>query len=64
MNKHVLIKEAECLLNELPEETSWDDLIYKIYARQKIEKGLSDCENNKVFTTENVREHFRNKLVV
>ena len=44
MNKHVLIKEAECLFNELPEESSWDDLMYKIHVRQKIEKGMSDVK--------------------
>ena len=43
------------------EETSWDDVMYKIYVRQKIEKGLADCENGRVLTTEQVKEHFAQK---
>jgi len=52
------------LLDELPEETSWDDVMYKIYVRQKIEKGLADCENGKILTTEQIKQHFAKKLCV
>lgn len=61
MNKQVLIEETTLLLDELPEETSWDDVMYKIYVRQKIEKGLADCEHGRVLTTEQVKEHFAQK---
>jgi hypothetical protein len=62
MNKQVLIQEATLLLEELPEETSWDDVMYKIYVRQKIEKGLADCERGNVLTTEQVKQHFAQKV--
>ncbi len=62
MNKQVLIQETTMLLDELPEETSWDDVMYRIYVRQKIERGLADCQNGKVFTTEQVKQHFSKKL--
>ncbi|MCP4460439.1 MAG: hypothetical protein GY816_20815 [Cytophagales bacterium] len=61
MNKQVLIQETAMLLDELPEETSWDDVMYRIYVRQKIERGLADCQNGKVFTPEQVKQHFSKK---
>ena len=32
--------EAKRLVEELPEDATWDDLMYKIYVRQAIEAGL------------------------
>lgn len=58
MNKHVLLQEMTTFVDELPEETSWDDVMYQIYVRQKIEKGLRDCEDGRVLTTEQVKQHF------
>ncbi len=61
MNKQILIQETAMLLNELPEETSWDDVMYRIYVRQKIERGLADCRDGKVLTTEQIQQHFSKK---
>ncbi|MDR0902248.1 MAG: hypothetical protein LBM92_05720 [Opitutaceae bacterium] len=36
------------LVRELPENSSWDELMYQIYVRQKIESGLSDIKAGKV----------------
>ena len=56
MNKLEIKNETDLLINDLPEETGWDDLMYKIYVRQKIEKGLKDSEKGRVCSTEEVRE--------
>ena len=32
-------EEAHKLIDALPEETSWDDLIYQMYVRKKIAGG-------------------------
>jgi predicted transcriptional regulator len=34
-----LREEAHRLVDQLPEGASWDDLMYQIYVRQKIEAG-------------------------
>jgi hypothetical protein len=53
------IKEkASKLIKELPDDASWDDLMYKIYVLQSIESGISDSENNKVLSVNEVREKF------
>lgn len=33
---------ARQLVDRLPDEASWDDLMYEIYVRQAIEEGLAD----------------------
>jgi len=40
MTKEEMIMKAEELINHLPENASWDDLMYNIYVRQKIEKAF------------------------
>ena len=39
----------------LPEDSTWDDVIYRMYVRQKIEAGLADAENGNLLTTAEVR---------
>ena len=58
MKKQLLLQEMTTFVDELPEDTSWDDVMYQIYVRQKIEKGLRDCEGGRVLTTEQVKQHF------
>lgn len=56
MKKLDIKKETDLLIADLPEETNWDELMYKIYVRQKIEKGLKDSEEGRVYSTDEVRE--------
>lgn len=34
------LKEARSLIDQLPENSTWDDLMYEIYVRQAVEAGL------------------------
>ncbi|HEV3083108.1 MAG TPA: hypothetical protein VGY66_25205 [Gemmataceae bacterium] len=38
------------LLDELPEETSYEDIQYHIYVRQKIDRGLRDLKAGRVLS--------------
>ena len=40
----------------LPDDTTWDDVIYRMYVRQKIEAGLADAEAGKLISTDEVRK--------
>ncbi|MGK7897730.1 MAG: hypothetical protein AB4372_29960 [Xenococcus sp. (in: cyanobacteria)] len=48
-------EEARRLIDNLPEDSTWDDLMYEIYVRQAVESGLSDSEAGRVFSVEEVR---------
>lgn len=50
--------EAKRLVNDLPEDASWDDLMYRIYVRQRIEAGLRDVEAGRVVDVKEVRARF------
>ncbi len=35
---------AREIVENLPDQATWDDLMYEVYARQKIEQGMADIE--------------------
>lgn len=47
--------EARRLVEQLPEEATWDDLLYEIYVRQSIESGLKDCREGRTLPVSEVR---------
>ena len=42
------------LLNKLPDECTWDDIMSELFVRQKIEAGLADAEAGRVVSHEEV----------
>jgi len=53
------IKEAaRQMLDNLPENSTWEDLMHEIYVRQAIEAGLADSEAGQLTSVEKVREQF------
>lgn len=50
--------EAIKLIRDLPESATWDDLMYRIYVRQKIEAGLNDVRAGKVHSHAAIRKEF------
>ena len=47
--------EAHRLVDQLPDDATWDDLLYQIYVRQSIDAGLADADAGRVVSTEEVR---------
>lgn len=58
MEKAELKKEMNDLLDELPENANWNDVMYKIYVRQSIEQGLKDVEEGRVISHEDLKKKF------
>ncbi|MGV3756956.1 MAG: hypothetical protein ACO1QS_16365 [Verrucomicrobiota bacterium] len=50
--------QAMRIIRELPSGASWDDLMYQIYVRQKIEAGLADIQAGKLHTHEAIKKEF------
>jgi predicted transcriptional regulator len=46
------------LIGALPDDCTWDDVMYRIYVRQKIEAGLRDAEEGRTFSHEEVMKEF------
>ena len=50
------------LIDQLPDECTWDDVMYRIYVRQKIEAGLADSAAGRVHSNEDIRREFEEAL--
>ena len=53
-----LKREARRLVESLPDEATWEDLMYRIYVREAIEAGLEDSEAGRVIEVSEVRKRF------
>lgn len=51
-------KAAARLVRQLPESASWDDLMYEILVRRKIESGLADMREGRKHTHDDIRREF------
>jgi hypothetical protein len=58
MEKVTLKAEALRLIDRLPENCSWEDLMSAIYVQQVVESGLKDSEQGRVTAVEDVRKQF------
>jgi hypothetical protein len=50
--------EAQRLVDQLPVDATWEDLMYKIYVRQAVEAGLADSEAGQTTDVKDVRAQF------
>jgi len=58
MSARNIKEEARRLLENLPDDLTWDDLMHEIYVRQSIEAGLADSKVGKAVEVSEVRERF------
>jgi hypothetical protein len=54
-NIKLKVREA---IESLPEDATWDDVMDRLYVRQKIEAGLRDVEQGRTLSVEEVRRRF------
>jgi len=50
--------EAHSLVDKLPDDATWDDLMHEIYVRQAIEKGLADSREGRTTDVAEVRRKY------
>jgi predicted transcriptional regulator len=46
---------ARQIIEHLPEQATWDDIMYELYVKQKIEEGLADIEAGRTVSHEDVK---------
>ena len=52
-------EKARRLIDQLPEGSTWDDLMHEIYVRQAIESGLADSEASRTIDVEELRARYK-----
>jgi predicted transcriptional regulator len=46
---------ARQLIEQLPDQATWDDIQYELYVKQKIEEGLADIAAGRVISHEELK---------
>ncbi len=49
-------QEISRLLTQLPDDCSLEDVQYHLYVLQKIERGMKDAEEGRIYTQEEVEK--------
>ncbi len=49
---------AHQLIEKLPDDATWDDVVYEMVTRREIEKGLADSDANRTTPVEDVIKEF------
>lgn len=49
------------IADHLPEQATFDDVMYALYVRQKLEKGLRDLDEGRAYTQEEVEQRLLGK---
>ena len=47
-------EDVRKMLDQIPDDVSFEDIQYHIYVREKIERGLKDIEEGRVLSQEEV----------
>ncbi len=59
--KAIVQTELLAILEQMPEEANWHDFKRAIQTFERIDEGVLDLENQRVWSTEKLRNHFRKK---
>lgn len=54
-------KEAMRIIESLPEKASWDDIMYELYVKKKIETSLDAAAAGKVLSHDDVKKRLLSK---
>lgn len=46
---------AQQLIEHLPDQASWDDIMYQLYVKQKIDAGLADVRAGRTVSHEELK---------
>ena len=52
-------EQARALLDKLPDDVTWDDIVYELAARRSIELGLADAEQGRGVDSRTVRRELQ-----
>ena len=51
-------EEAKRLIDRLPDEVTWDDIMYEFYVKKKIATGIKAAEEGRIVSHKEVKKRF------
>lgn len=58
MQAQSIKQQAKELLDNLPNNATWEDVMYRIYVRQAIDAGVQDSDAGRTMDVKEVRKRF------
>jgi len=58
MQAQSIKQQAKELLDNLPNDATWEDVMYRIYVRQAIDAGVQDSDAGRTMDVKEVRKRF------
>lgn len=46
---------AKQIIDHVSDQATWDDIMYKLYVKQKIEKGLKAVDEGRILSSEDAK---------
>lgn len=57
----IVKEEAKKIIDKLPEQSTWDDIMYEFYVKQKLSVALKAAEEGRVISHDEVKKRFLSK---
>ena len=54
----IVKEEARNLIEKLPDQATWDDIMYEFYVKKKLAVALKAAEEGRVISHEEVKKRF------
>ncbi len=54
-------EQLASIISHLPEQATWEDVLYEIYVCQSIERGLADAAAGRLTPASEVKEYLRQR---
>ncbi|MCK4223661.1 MAG: hypothetical protein KAX39_00680 [candidate division Zixibacteria bacterium] len=54
-------EEAKKLIERLPDQVTWDDIMYEFYVKKKIATGIKAAEEGRIIPHDEVKKRFLSK---
>ena len=58
MSEVIRKEDAHKLIDRLPPNATWDDLMHEIYVRETIEKGIADSKTGRTKDVTEIRKKY------
>ena len=55
---NIIKEEAKKLIDRLPDQATWDDIMYEFYVKKKLAVALKAAEEGSVISHEEVKKRF------
>lgn len=54
-------EEAKKLIDRLPDQVTWDDIMYEFYVKKKISTGIKAAKEGSIISHKEVKKRFLSK---